>query len=82
MSKRRKKYDPVKEVGKLTGMTTATLLGTHVTSTVAASVPGGSAMVASPLRMMSTIPVVGAGGSVLRSLEMLNVKPKRKKRRR
>ena len=38
---------------------------------------------AAPTRMMSVVPTVYMGGSVLRSLEMLNLEPKcRKKSRR
>lgn len=82
IAKRKKKYDPIKEVNKVTGATTAVLLGGHITHSVAAHVPGGAGMVTPPLRMMNVIPVVGAGGSVIRSLEMLNTKPKRRKKRR
>jgi len=79
---KKKKYDPMKEIGKTTGLTTATLLGSGVTSSVASHVHGGDALVASPLRLMGTIPVVGAGGSVIRSLDMLNVKTKKRKKKR
>jgi len=86
MAKKRKKrrsrrYNPIREVGGITGTTSAVLLGGHITSSVAAQVPGGPAMVASPLRMMNVIPVAQAGGSVIRSLDMLNPPKRRRKKK-
>jgi len=78
--RRKRKYNPIKEVGSITGTTAAVLLGGHITSSVAAQVPGGAGLVASPLRLMNVIPVAHAGGSVIRSLDMLNP-PKRKRRK-
>ena len=86
MSKR-KKYNPTKEIGNITGSMVATSMGVSIPYQVAGAMPSGVGKnialqgLAAPTRMMSMIPLVQTSGSLLRSLEMLDVKPRRRKRR-
>ena len=82
MAKRkRRRYNPIKEVKSITGTTTGVLIGTYTVSKIHSDI-GSTANVYPALGMMSTIPTVQAGGSLIRSLDMLNVKPKKRRKRR
>lgn len=78
---KRKKYNPVKEAAKVTGITASVLLGRKFAYDIAGQVSGGHEVVGPSVSLMSNIPTVSAGGSVLRSLEMLNVKTKKKRKK-
>jgi len=87
MSKRKKKYNPTREVGKITGSLVATSFGVSIPYQVAGSLPADTARsmalqgLGTPTRLMPVIPMVQTGGSLLRSLDMLDVKPHKKRRR-
>ena len=76
----KKKYDPLKEIKKITGSTTGVLVGTYVVGSIGSLSTHTPAGVYTGIGLMGKMPVVQAGGSLLRSLEMLNP-PKRKKKR-
>ena len=84
---RKKKYNPMKEVNKLTRTTVATGVGAIVPHMVVGAFPAGAAKtmasqaITTPTRMMTVIPTMQAGGSIIRSLDMLSP-PKRKRRKR
>ena len=85
---KRKKYNPIKEINKITGSLVATSFGTMIPYQVAGAMPSGVGKtialqgLAAPTRMMPMIPLVQTSGSLLRSLEMLDVKPYKKRRKR
>lgn len=79
----KKKYDPVKEVKKITGTTVGVGLGTQIGYKVADVAGHGAAAKITPsMKLMGTIPTVQAGSSLINSLEMLGQTKKRKKKRR
>ena len=85
MSKK-KKYNPTKEIGKITGSLVATSLGVSIPYQVAGSMPSGTGRtmalqgLGTPTRLMPMIPMVQTGGSIMRSLDMLDVKPKKRRK--
>lgn len=87
MAKKRK-YDPMKEVNKLTRTTVATGICVTVPHMVVGAFPAGTAKtmasqaITTPTRMMGVVPTVQAGGSIIRAVGTLGQTPKRRKKRR
>lgn len=75
----KKKYKPRKEVMNITGTMIGVSVGTNLVGTIGGTSSHTPSSMYSAMGMMGTIPLVQTGGSVLRSLEVLE--PKRKKRK-
>lgn len=83
----KKKYNPLKELTKLSKSTTATAIGVTLPHMVVDKFPASSKTTASgiirtPTKMMGAIPVVQAGGSIIGAVSMLGQTPKKKYRKR
>lgn len=80
MAKKKKKYNPQKEIASITGSMVGVSLGTNIAYSITTPI----STVAPAVSLMGNIPVVQAGGSVIRSLDMLGntSSPKRRKRKR
>lgn len=77
---KKKKYDPIKEAGKITGTMVAVGVGSHVGHTVAGIAGHGMPGAITPTtNMMNILPLAQTGGSVIRSMDMF--KPKKRKKR-
>jgi hypothetical protein len=87
MGKKRKRYNPMKEVNRLTGTMAATTIGVGVPYQIANAMPAGIARTQAlaslnaPTSLMPSIGVAQAGGTVIGSLKMLDQSYHRKKKR-
>lgn len=80
---KRKKYNPTKEVNKITKSVVSVGVGTHVAYGVADVAGHSSAARITPaMRMTSVIPTAQAGSSIIGAVSMLGKQPRKKKRKR
>jgi len=78
---RRKKYNPQKEIGKITGSVVGVSLGTKIGYDVAGVAGHGAAAKITPaMKMTSVIPTAQAGSSIIGAVSTLG-KPRRKRRK-
>ena len=80
--KRKKKYNPTKEINKITKSVVSVGVGTHVAYGVADVAGHGTAARITPaMKMTTVIPTAQAGSSIIGAVGMLG-KPRKKKRKR
>ena len=80
---KRKKYNPQKEINKITKSVVSVGVGTHVAYGVADVAGHGTAARITPaMKMTTVIPTAQAGSSIIGAVGMLGKKPRRKKRKR
>ena len=79
----KKKYNPNKEIAKITGSMIGVGLGTNIAYKTMDSIPGGhSVNIGSTTKLMGAIPLVQTGGSLMGAMSMLgNVGNTKKKKR-
>ena len=80
--KRKKKYNPQKEVGKITSSVVGVSLGTKIGYDVAGVAGHGAADKITPaMKTMGIIPTAQAGSSIVGAVSMLGKQPGKKKKR-
>jgi hypothetical protein len=82
----KKKYNPVGEVGKLSGSMVGTVVGVSVPHMIMGKMPVGSIPVGvskgvgSATNLMGTMPIVGVGNSLINAVSSMGKTYKRKRR--
>ena len=81
MKKMTKKYNPQKEVAKITATMVGTSVGVNVVGNIGGLSPHTPASIYTAAGMMGTIPLVQTSGIIMKSFDMLNPPKKRRKRK-
>lgn len=82
MAKKKKKYNPLKEVKSITATQIGVGIGSGLVGSFGGLTPHTPPGVYTASGMMGAIPLVQTGGSVIRSFDLLKQPRKRRKRKR